>query len=255
MASEKPIILVSNDDGITAPGILYLISRLVKFGDVYVVAPDGPRSGMASAITVENPLRIRQKDDYLGAHMFESNGNPADCIKVGVHAVVPRKPDLIVAGINHGSNSGNSVLYSGTMGAVLEGCMIGIPSVGFSLLSHSWNADFSVCGKYVDEITESVLKGGLPKDVCLNVNIPYGVEPKGVKVCEASMGYWTEEYADYTDPHGKPYYWLTGKYVDNYPDSERYDNYWLSRGYVTVVPVRPDQTAKDMLGAVSDILS
>lgn len=254
MTTERPIILMSNDDGITAPGLKYMIEAMKDMGEIIVVAPDGPRSGQASAITVDAPLRIVRKPDYMGAQMWAVSGTPVDCVKLGMHAVVPRKPALLVSGINHGSNSGNSVIYSGTMGAVMEGCMVGIPSVGFSLLHHSWAADFSECGKYVREISARVLAQGLPDGVCLNVNIPARCVPKGVKMACASLGHWTEEYTRYDDPHGKPFYWLTGHYVDAEPNNAMTDNYWLDREYVTVVPVRPDQTATDAMGAIASIL-
>ncbi len=247
MANDRPLILISNDDGVSAKGLKYLVECVSELGDVIVVAPDGPRSGQSSAITVEAPLRVNQHPDYLGAKIYSVNGTPVDCIKLGMHALVPRRPDILLAGINHGSNSGNSVIYSGTMGAVMEGCMIGIPSVGYSLLHHSIAADFSECGRFVDMITRNVLQKGLPAGVCLNVNIPALCKPKGMKTLRAARGYWTEEYADYTDPHGHPFYWLTGRFVNSEPDNPDTDEYWLARKYVSVVPVRPDQTAVDAI--------
>lgn len=247
MADDRPLIMISNDDGVDAKGLRYLVECVSGLGDVIVVAPDGPRSGQSSAITVDAPLRVRQHPDYQGARIYSVTGTPVDCIKLGMHAVVPRRPDILLAGINHGSNAGNSVIYSGTMGAVMEGCMIGIPSVGYSLLHHSIEADFSECGRFVDIITRSVLDQGLPEGVCLNVNIPALCKPKGMKTVRAAHGYWTEEYADYTDPHGHPYYWLTGRFVNTEPDSQDTDEFWLASEYVSVVPVRPDQTADNVI--------
>lgn len=245
MTAEKPLILLTNDDGLNAPGLRYLIECVSNMDspEIIVVAPSGPRSGQASAITVDSPLRVTRTEDYLGAQMWSCTGTPVDCVKLAMNAVVPRRPDLLLSGINHGSNSGINVLYSGTMGAVMEGCLLGIPSVGFSLLHHSWSADFSKCGSIVNHVSRIVLSKGLPAGVCLNVNIPARCTPKGLKVARGSMGHWTDEYARYVDPHGKPYYWLTGKYVDDNPDDPTTDNYWLDRQYATIVPIRPDQTA------------
>lgn len=245
MADIRPLILISNDDGIEAKGLRFLIECVNDIGEVIAVAPSGPRSGQSSAITVDAPLRIKQHPDYDGAGMYSVTGTPVDCIKLAMHAIVPRRPDIVLSGINHGSNSGNSVIYSGTMGAAMEACMLGIPAVGFSLLHHSLDADFTECRPIVEAITRKVLEDGLPKQVCLNVNIPALCVPKGIKIVRASRGYWTEEYADYIDPHGKPYYWLTGRFKDEDPDNPDTDNYWLEREYATVVPVRPDQTAVD----------
>ncbi|MCM1110673.1 MAG: 5'/3'-nucleotidase SurE [Clostridium sp.] len=241
--TRRPLIMITNDDGIHAKGIRDLIEMIRDMADIVVVAPDAPRSGQSSAITVETPLRIHRHDQIDGAETTSVNGTPVDCVKLGLHAVVRRRPDLLIAGINHGSNAGNSVIYSGTMGAVMEGCMVGIPSIGFSLLDHRHDADFSPCRPFVREIVAKVLEHGLPDGVCLNVNIPLCGEPKGMKVAKAARGYWTEEYADYVDPHGHPYYWLTGHFHNLETDNPSTDEYWLARQWVSVVPVRVDQTA------------
>lgn len=255
MVAERPLIMISNDDGIQAPGLRYLVECVAPLGDVIVVAPASAQSGKASAITVEEPLRLNRHDDYCGAQMWSVNGTPVDCIKLGLHAVMPRRPDVMLSGINHGSNSGNSVIYSGTMGAVMEACMEGIPAIGYSLLHHSWEADFSQCGPFVERITRAVIEKGLPNQICLNVNIPARCTPKGIKVTRASRGHWTEQYARYEDPSGRPYYWLTGHFVDDEPDNPETDNYWLNRQWVTVVPVLPDQTAESVIPVVQSILS
>ncbi len=247
MTNDKPIILISNDDGINAPGIRYLIECVADMGHVIVAAPDGARSGFASAITVDSPLRIVRHEDFAGAEMWAINGTPTDCVKLAMNTVVQRKPALMLSGINHGSNSGNSVIYSGTMGAVLEACMLDIPAIGFSLLEHSWDADFSECRSFIREISGKTLKYGLPNGICLNVNIPARCKPLGMKVTHASMGHWEKEYSHHKDAEGLPYYKLTGNYVDNDPNDSQTDNYWLNRQYVSIVPVRPDQTAFDAL--------
>lgn len=242
MTNDRPLIFISNDDGIEAPGLRYLIETVSPVGHVIVAAPTSAQSGKASAITVDEPLRIERRPDCCGAEMYAINGTPVDCVKLGLHAILPKKPDLMLSGINHGSNSGNSLIYSGTMGAAMEACMAGIDAVGFSLLHHSWEADFSQCGPVIRRIIEQVLTQGLPKGICLNVNIPARCIPKGIKVTESSRGQWTEEYQEYTDPHGRKFYLLTGRYIDNDPDNPDTDNYWLDRQYATVVPVLPDQT-------------
>lgn len=245
---KRPLIFITNDDGITARGIHCLADAVKNLGDIIVVAPDGPRSGQSSAITVDSPLKITPREFEEGIEAYSVNGTPVDCVKLAMHAVMKdRRPDIILAGINHGSNSGNSVNYSGTMGAVIEGCFTGVPSVGYSLLDHSHNADFSPILPMITEITRKVLENGLPKDVCLNVNFPKGRVPEGVKMTAGARGHWTEEYADYVSPHGKPFYLLTGKYINENPDDDTTDNYWLSRGWATIVPVRPDQTAFDQI--------
>lgn len=186
--------------------------------------------------------------------MFSVSGTPVDCIKVAMHAVVDRKPDLILSGINHGSNAAVNNIYSGTMGATMEGCLLGIPSIGYSLLSHSPSADFDPLTPFIEEITAKVISNGLPEGICLNVNFPARCTPLGLKTVRAARGYWTEEYADYTTPHGTPFYWLTGKFHNLEPDNDETDEFWLARQYATVVPIRPDQTALDAIDAVSNTL-
>ncbi|MCM1293600.1 MAG: 5'/3'-nucleotidase SurE [Bacteroides sp.] len=248
----QPFILISNDDGVDAPGLKALVEAVAEMGEIVVVAPATAQSGKASAITVDSPLRLIPHAPICGAKTFAVTGTPVDCIKLGLYAAVDRRPDLVLSGINHGSNSGNSVIYSGTMGAVMEACMVGIPAIGFSLLHHSWAADFSKCAEPIRTITANVINNGLPQDLCLNVNIPARCTPKGIRVAEASRGYWTEEYVKYTDPHGKDFYWLTGRYVDEDPDNSLTDNYWLDREYVSVVPVRPDQTDRKCMASLAD---
>lgn len=239
---RRPLIMISNDDSINAPGLLRLVDCVRDFGDVIVVAPEAPHSGMSSAFTVNDALKINSKPDYNGARMFTVNGTPVDCIKLGLHAIVPRTPDLVLAGINHGSNSGNSIIYSGTMGAVLEACMAGIDAVGFSLLHHSMKADFSFSAPMITEIVADVLREGLPKGVCLNVNIPAKVVPVGIKTCRAARGHWSDGYSRYLDPHGNPFYWLKGRFINEDVDATDTDEYWLERNYISVVPVSADMT-------------
>mgnify|MGYP000759397872 FL=1 len=240
MTTSRPLILITNDDGVEAPGLHRLIETASAVGDVVAVAPSLPQSGMSSAITVNAALFIKEHPGYDGARVYSVNGKPVDCVKLALKALTGRKPDLLLSGINHGSNAGNSVVYSGTMGAAAEGCMAGIPSIGFSLTHHSIKADFGPGLPYVDKIMRDVLVNGLPEGICLNVNIPARCEPCGIKVTKAARGYWTEEYQEYTSPHGQPFYWLQGNFVNIDEGDTDTDEYWLDRQYVTVVPYRPE---------------
>ncbi len=240
---KRPLILVSNDDGIEAIGVHELVDCLLKLGDVVCVCPDGPRSGQSMAISVNTPLRIERLDDWHGAEMYKVNGTPVDCIKISMHTILGRRPDLVVSGINHGSNAAINVVYSGTMGAAFEGCACGVPSIGFSLTTHNPKADFSGCLPFVDKIVGSVLKNGLPEGVCLNVNIPASnPAPTEMRITKACKGRWTDEYQEYTDPNGRKFYWLTGKFKNEEPDNEDTDEWCLSHGIVSVVATALDRT-------------
>lgn len=253
MANHRNLILVTNDDGVAAKGLMCLVDCVKELGDVVVVAPDRPQSGMSSAITVGAPLHITAHPDSHGARVFSVSGTPVDCVKLALHNILPRRPDFVMSGINHGSNSGTAITYSGTMGAVLEGCMAGIPSIGFSLLHHSLKADFSLSASLVSEIARKAAATPLPHWTALNVNIPALVTPKGVKVCRAAKGHWSEEYTRYVDPSGHPFYWLTGRFVNTEPDATDTDEYWLGREYVSVVPVTPDQTCDALISPLAKI--
>ncbi|MCB0395764.1 MAG: 5'/3'-nucleotidase SurE [Flavobacteriales bacterium] len=241
--SEKPVILVTNDDGIKAPGLRCLIRVMREFGDVLVVAPDKPQSGMGHAITIHFPLRLVEVQ-IDGHSEYECSGTPVDCVKLAVNKILHRKPDLCVSGINHGQNSSVNVIYSGTMSAAVEGAIEGIPSIGFSLLDHSVDADFSEAEDVVRTVVRKVMKEGLPSGTCLNVNIPRKTaEPiKGIKVCRQALARYEEEFEERTDPMGHPYYWLTGVFK-NYDHGEDTDEWALSHHYVSVVPVQFDMTA------------
>lgn len=252
----KPLILVTNDDGISSPGIRVLIRQMNRLGDVVVVAPDSPQSGMSHAITISDSLRCDsilmdsgpQKD-------FSCSGTPADCVKIGVHEILEKKPDMIVSGINHGSNASVNVLYSGTMAAAIEGALQGVPSIGFSLLDYSWNADFSEAENYVYEIASMVLKKGMPNGVCLNVNIPKisATRYKGIKVCRQTIGKWMEKFDKRMDPNGKSYYWMTGEFKD-LDGSDESDIRALDNNYITVVPIQFDLTSHKSIIDINKIL-
>lgn len=246
MTAQKPLILITNDDGITAPGIRKLINIMKELGDVIVVAPDSPQSGMGHAITVNDtiycdPVREFQDDDHKE---YKCSGTPADCVKIAVQEIMHRKPDICVSGINHGSNSSINVIYSGTMSAAVEAGVEGIPAIGFSLLDYSIDADFSHCESFIKRITTQVLENGLPQGVVLNVNIPKlkASEIRGIKVGRQANAQWVEDFDKRTNPMGRDYYWLSGEFV-NHDAGEDTDEWALANGYVSVVPVQFDLTA------------
>jgi len=246
---NKPLILITNDDGHDAPGIEVLTRLMIQIGDVVVVAPDGARSAQSNALTVTHPIRFKKLEEKEGIIRYSCTGTPTDCVKLALNEIVERKPDLVVAGINHGSNSAINVIYSGTMGAVLEGCENGILSIGFSLTNHSLDADFSVFEKYVLQITREALKNGLPHATCLNVNAPVG-EIKGIRIARQCDGRWTKEYAKRTDPRGGSYFWLTGSFENHEPDSEDTDEWALDHGYISIVPTKIDLTAYEAMDKI-----
>lgn len=245
MQTEKPLILVTNDDGIIAPGIKALIEVMETLGEVVVVAPDSPQSAMGHAITINNTLHIDKINlGFTTAEAYSCSGTPVDCVKMAVHEILKRKPDLCVSGVNHGSNSSINVIYSGTMSAAMEAGIEGIPSIGFSLSDYSWNADFEPVKKFIKTIAEQVLIEKLPTGVVLNVNFPKATatEIKGIKVCRQANANWVERFDKRTNPQGKEYYWLTGEFV-NYDKGEDTDEWALEHHYVSVVPVQFDLTA------------
>ncbi len=253
MKEKKPLILVTNDDGIEAKGLKELVEVVRPFGDVMVVAPADAQSGMSHAITVKFPLRVKKVKEEDHVAFFKCYGTPVDCVKLAFNQLLDRKPDLLVSGINHGSNSSTSVFYSGTIGAALEGCINEVPSVGFSLLSLESDADFSAARSVASRIISQVLQNGLPGSVCLNVNIPKGPieEIRGIKVCRQNKGFWREEFDKRTDPMGKNYFWLTGYYFNAEPEAEDTDEWALRNKYVAVVPLHTDLTAYHMIDHIS----
>jgi 5'-nucleotidase len=249
MSASKPLILVSNDDGITAPGIRNLVAVASKIGDVVVVAPDGPQSGMGHAITIGNTLRLNQVDLfdslYDNVRAYECSGTPADCVKLAKREVLGGKaPDLVVSGINHGSNSSISVLYSGTMSAAIEAGIEGIPAIGFSLCDYGHNADFSHTLPFVEQIIREALKRGIPPGVTMNANFPAITKGpiKGIKVCRQARAKWQEEFDKRLDPRGREYYWMVGSFV-NMDKGEDTDEWALANGYASLVPCTYDLTA------------
>lgn len=250
MENKKPLILITNDDGYQAKGINELIDSVKGLGEIVVVAPDGPRSGMSSAITSLQPLRVFPVAHEPDLEIYACTGTPVDCVKLGISQVVRRKPDLVITGINHGSNASICVLYSGTMGAAMEGCVFKIPSIGFSLLDHHYNADFKEAKKVARILSEKVLDEGLPVGTCLNVNIPTGNNLKGIKICRQTSGQWVDEFLPAKDGADNDIFWLTGRFDNDEPYDEETDEWSLANGYVSVVPIKVDLTDHKHIDAI-----
>ncbi|HLO59195.1 MAG TPA: 5'/3'-nucleotidase SurE [Bacteroidales bacterium] len=243
-SQKLPLILITNDDGVEAKGLQSLIETIRPLGTLIVVAPADPQSGMSHAITVKVPLRLTKVRDEEHLTVYKCYGTPVDCVKMALNHLLPEKPDLLLSGINHGSNSAASVFYSGTMGAALEGCINEIPSIGFSLLNLDHDADFTTAQHYAGIITQDVLQNGLSHSVCLNVNIPdvQVSQVAGIKICRQNRGYWQEEFDQRTDPAGKHYFWLTGVFHNTEPEATDTDEWALNNNYVSIVPLQTDLT-------------
>lgn len=251
---KKPLILVTNDDSIVAPGIRALIEVMKEIGEVVVVAPDSPQSAMGHAITINDTITLSKVNlDKEIDKEYSCSGTPVDCVKIAVHEILKKKPDLCVSGINHGSNSSINVIYSGTMSAAVEAGIEGIPAIGFSLLDYSWDADFEPIKKHVKNIALQVLKKGLPDGVILNVNFPKlkKNDIKGIKICRQAKATWVEEFDKRINPMGKEYYWLSGEFV-NQDKGEDTDEWALQNGYISVVPVQFDLTAHHAISQLNN---
>jgi len=246
---RKPLILVTNDDGIVAPGIRALVEVCSQIGEVVVVAPDSPQSGQGHAITITEPIRINQVSVFEGIEAYECTGTPVDCVKLARNVILEdRNVDLCVSGINHGSNASINIIYSGTMSAAMEASIEGINSIGFSLLDFSFDADFSAAKHYADKLIRAVLDKRLINCQLLNVNIPNVTldEIQGMKICKQGEGTWIEDFKEAKDPRGQKYYWLTGSFDSSQatPDT---DLWALKNNYVSIVPSGHDLTKYDAL--------
>jgi 5'-nucleotidase len=253
-AEKNRLFLLTNDDGIEARGLKALIGLVRPYGKVMVVAPEEAQSGMSHAITVKNPIRIKKLEDRDDLVVYSSNGTPVDCVKLALSKLLDRKPDLLLAGINHGSNSSSSIIYSGTMAAAIEGCINGIPSIGFSLLDYSLEANFGSILKYAGIILEHALEKGIPAEVCLNVNFPVNTyqKIKGIRICRQNKGKWKEEFEQRVDPMQRDYFWLTGEFMNLEPEARDTDEWALHNNYISIVPVHIDLTAYRAMDQLSD---
>jgi 5'-nucleotidase len=247
METKRPLILISNDDGYHSKGLKCLIDMISQFGDLLVVAPESARSGFSMAFSVTLPLRLKLRRKMEGVEIWSCNGTPVDCIKMALSELCPRKPDLVIGGINHGDNASVNTHYSGTMGVTTEGCMKHIPSIAYSLCNHDDDADFEPMRHIVQYITEKVLKEGLPDGVCLNVNYPLVDKIKGVRVCRMAHGDWGNEVVRVRHPRNYDYYWLVGDYTNTEPDAEDTDNWALTHGYIAITPTTIDVTSYEMI--------
>ncbi|MDE5571935.1 MAG: 5'/3'-nucleotidase SurE [Prevotella sp.] len=249
---ERPLILIANDDGYKAKGINSLIDMVRDMGDVLVCAPEGGRSGFACAFSATTPLTLTLRHREEGVEVWSCNGTPVDCVKMALAELCPRKPDLVLGGINHGDNASVNTHYSGTMGVTMEGCMKYIPSVAFSLCDYRADADFEPLRPYVRQMVQRVLCEGLPTGVCLNVNFPLAPAFQGVKVCRMAKGTWGNEVTRCHHPRGYDYWWMVGQYTNDEPEAADTDNWALGHGYVAITPTQVDVTAYEALANMKD---
>ncbi|MBR3480210.1 MAG: 5'/3'-nucleotidase SurE [Prevotella sp.] len=264
---EKPVILISNDDGYEAKGLRCLVDMVRRFADIVVCAPEGPRSGFSCAFSATTPLLLTLRHREPGVEIWSCNGTPVDCVKMALSQILQRRPDMVIGGINHGDNGSVNSHYSGTMGVTLEGCMKYIPSVAYSLCDHRADADFEPLRPYIEQFTERVLREGLPQGVCLNINFPLLEEStaevptpmatdspavvassfKGVKVCRMAHGSWLNEVTRCHHPRGYDYFWMVGHYQNDEPEADDTDNWALRNGYIAITPTHIDVTHYEML--------
>lgn len=250
--NKRPLILISNDDGVVSKGISELIRFLRPLGDLVVMAPDSPRSGVGCAISIEEPIHYEMIRQDVGLNVYKCSGTPTDCVKLAFYTVLDRKPDIVVCGINHGDNSSINVHYSGTMGATIEGCLRGVPSVAFSLCSHEPDADFSPLANHVRDIVSKILEKGLPHWTCLNVNFPVAQEFKGVRICEQSKGDWINEFENFAHRKDSHYYWIVGEFADSDIENVNNDHWALKNGYVAITPTTVDVTNREFMDELKD---
>ena len=253
ISGKQPLIFITNDDGITAPGLRALVEAMLPLGDVWVIAPDKHMSGMGHAVTFTDILQLSPHDYGMGVQgAWDCSGTPVDCVKLGIAEVLHRKPDLLVSGINHGSNASINVIYSGTMSAAVEGAVESIPSIGFSLMDERLDAEFEAAGLVARKLASQVLKHGLPEGTCLNVNIPVGrpADLGDIKICRQAMGYWKDSFDRRDSPHGRPYYWMRGEFYNPDKGADT-DIAALEAGHVSVVPIHFDMTAHHAIGQIN----
>lgn len=250
---KRPLILISNDDGYQAKGIRCLVDMLKDIADIIVCAPNAARSGFSCAFSATTPLRLTFHEESEGIQIWSCNGTPTDCVKMALSNICPRKPDMVIGGINHGDNASVNTHYSGTMGVTLEGCMKYIPSIAYSLCDQHPDANFEPMRPYIRRFTEKVLREGLPKGVCLNINFPVTTDGyKGVKMARMAYGTWENETTKCHHPRGYDYFWMIGHYHNDEPDQTDTDRWAIEHGYVAITPTHVDVTAYDYLNHKED---
>jgi len=255
--NKERLIFLTNDDGYASRGMQALIAMARRLGRVVAVAPEEPQSGMSQAFTMTKPLFLRKITEEPGLTVYAFSGTPVDCVKIAFdYLLLDQRVDLVVSGINHGTNSAVNVLYSGTMGAAIEGSCYDCPSIGLSVDDHSAGADFTGAVHYGERIIRRVLQSDLRMPLCLNVNVPAipADEIRGIRVCRQTAGYWREHFVRHEDPRGREYFWLTGSYINTEPEAENTDEWALHHGYVAVVPVQLDMTDYRRLEELHEIL-
>ncbi len=252
--NNRPLILVTNDDGYKSKGISKLTEIAMTFGDVLVMSATESQSGKSHSITIKDPIRYKLIDDTPEFRRYILKGTPVDGVKLATCSLLDRKPDLLLSGVNHGTNSSTSVVYSGTMAAAIEGAIHHIPSLGFSLLDYRPDADFDAAEPFVKQIISNTLEKGLPEGTCLNVNIPAvpREQIRGIRVCRQTNGYWKEQFDIREDPRGANYSWLTGSFFNREPESQDTDEWALQNNYLAVVPVKTDFTDYELLGNMEE---
>ncbi len=251
---QKPLILISNDDGITAPGLRVLVEQMQQIGEVIVVAPDKPQSAMGHAITVTLPLRLKESFIFEGVKAYECSGTPADCVKLALDKVCTRRPNIMVSGINHGPNYSINVIYSGTMSAAVEAGIDGVQAIGFSLNDYSSNANFEYCRPFITKIVNKILENPLPYGTLLNVNFPNSKEIKGLKVCKQASARYAENFEEKLDPQGRKYYWMTGILINQEPDDNDTDLWAVENNFASVVPTKFDLTSNSVIQHLKQLL-
>lgn len=250
----RPYLLISNDDGVTAPGIQFLVEALRPYADILVMAPDSARSGFSCSITSAQPITYKVLREEEGLTVCSCSGTPTDCVKMALNLFPDRRPDLVIGGINHGDNSSVNAHYSGTMGVAIEGALQGFPSIAFSLCDHRWDADFEPLRPYLVDFMYKSLALALPPFTCLNVNFPAVSKFKGVKVCRMAYSRWTKEVEERKHPWGSKYYWLVGENIELEPEATDTDRWALAHGYVAVTPTQLDVTAKELVEVLREVL-
>lgn len=250
----RPYLLISNDDGVTAPGIQFLVEALRSYADILVMAPDSARSGFSCSITSAQPITYKVLREEEGLTVCSCSGTPTDCVKMALNLFPDRRPDLVIGGINHGDNSSVNAHYSGTMGVAIEGALQGFPSIAFSLCDHRWDADFEPLRPYLVDFMYKSFALALPPFTCLNVNFPAVSKFKGVKVCRMAYSRWTKEVEERKHPWGGKYYWLVGENIELEPEATDTDRWALAHGYVAVTPTQLDVTAKELVEVLREVL-